>query len=431
MHVWPFLCIITCSMFHTTKAQAEKDWTIMIYMAGANDLQPYISHNIKQMTRIGSNEYITIIVRTFTKKKSETFLIEKNNIKALQEHPNDNNAGDPENLISFCCNTIKKAPAKNYALFFWDHGTGAIDPVIEKKTTTSSLFSLQAHKKNHANSFDTFIHLLKKTSFKGACFDEDTNEYLSEEKIYYALAKIQNICGQKDKKLFSIIAFDACLMAMVEVAHYIAPFTNFIIASQETEPGAGWNYTLALAPFTRGTLSAKVFGIHLVNAYQKTYTHINDYTLSLIDANILPEVEKNIAITAKTMIAIIKEEPEKELQKIIKKSRNKLFCTHFDEPSYIDLKHFYHNLLDNISKLNSEKKLNKSYQILTMNIKEGITLIDQAIITKKNGSLHKNAYGISIYFPEYIIHSAYKKTFFIQKNKSWLELLTLLLTWYY
>lgn len=31
-------------------------------------------------------------------------------------------------------------------------------------------------------------------------------------------------------------------MSSLEVASVLAPYTNYMIASQETEPGWGWNY---------------------------------------------------------------------------------------------------------------------------------------------------------------------------------------------
>ena len=38
------------------------------------------------------------------------------------------------------------------------------------------------------------------------------------------------------------IGFDACLMSSVETAFMCAPYAEYMIASQEVEPGSGWNY---------------------------------------------------------------------------------------------------------------------------------------------------------------------------------------------
>lgn len=40
-----------------------------------------------------------------------------------------------------------------------------------------------------------------------------------------------------------ILGFDACLMASAEVAFTVSPYADYLIASQEVEPGNGWNYS--------------------------------------------------------------------------------------------------------------------------------------------------------------------------------------------
>ncbi|WP_457600699.1 clostripain-related cysteine peptidase [Hydrogenivirga sp.] len=42
---------------------------------------------------------------------------------------------------------------------------------------------------------------------------------------------------------FDLIGFDACLMASLEVAKVMKPYASYMVASEESEPGHGWNYT--------------------------------------------------------------------------------------------------------------------------------------------------------------------------------------------
>src|SRR5262245_40192827 len=42
--------------------QQKKPWTMIIYIAADNDLRNYAIRNIKQMSNIGSNQYVNIIV---------------------------------------------------------------------------------------------------------------------------------------------------------------------------------------------------------------------------------------------------------------------------------------------------------------------------------------------------------------------------------
>ena len=41
---------------------------------------------------------------------------------------------------------------------------------------------------------------------------------------------------------FQVLGFDACLMAGMEMLPMLVPFADFLIASEELEPGHGWNY---------------------------------------------------------------------------------------------------------------------------------------------------------------------------------------------
>ena len=42
---------------------------------------------------------------------------------------------------------------------------------------------------------------------------------------------------------FDFIGFDACLMATAETALMLNDYADYLIASEETEPGIGWYYT--------------------------------------------------------------------------------------------------------------------------------------------------------------------------------------------
>ncbi|MEG1778181.1 MAG: clostripain-related cysteine peptidase, partial [Angelakisella sp.] len=54
-----------------------------------------------------------------------------------------------------------------------------------------------------------------------------------------------------------LVGFDACLMATIETAAALSPYARYMVASQELEPGTGWDYTawlnfLASAPTSTG-----------------------------------------------------------------------------------------------------------------------------------------------------------------------------------
>ena len=59
------------------------------------------------------------------------------------------------------------------------------------------------------------------------------------------------------------LLFDACLMGTVETANILATYADYMIGSEETEPGSGWDYTeigsfLAKNPNANGAELGKV-----------------------------------------------------------------------------------------------------------------------------------------------------------------------------
>src|SRR5204863_4163700 len=174
---------------------------------------------------------------------------------------------------------------------------------------------------------------------RGVCWDDTTGNYLSNRKLETALQTICQKCLHGKK--FGIIGFDACLMSMIEVSSFIKKYAHVMVGSEEVELGMGWKYDEVLSPFTREQLNTSTFASHIVSAYEKTYQSItNDYTLSAINLDTIELLEKNIDYIAKLLIESL-DKQRSVIYQAIKESKNKILCTHFDEPTYIDLHHFY------------------------------------------------------------------------------------------
>ncbi|MDO4582416.1 MAG: clostripain-related cysteine peptidase [Bacillota bacterium] len=92
---------------------------------------------------------------------------------------------------------VSNFPAQKYAVILWDHGGG---------------------------------------STAGLIFDERFNyDALSLDELAQGLS----MAGVK----FELIGFDTCLMASLETAAAIAPYGNYMVGSEEYEPGGGWYYS--------------------------------------------------------------------------------------------------------------------------------------------------------------------------------------------
>jgi hypothetical protein len=399
---------------------------LMVYMAADNDLRPFAARNIQQMANVGSNQNVTIVVHldiriSGNKKITRRYLIEKDQVLHIDPYnplTQQMDSGNPATLISFCEWAIKNYSADEYDLILWNHGTGILEPPHGKIINPMDLFVFNPS--THLFDLDRsvgFMDIIDCTEpqYRGVCWDDSTGNYLSNRKMEIALQTIcQNYLGGKK---FGIIGFDACLMSMIEVSSFIKKYAHVMIGSEEVELGMGWKYDEVLFPFLRDKLDTFTFARHIVAAYEKTYQTItNDYTLSAINLDSIDLLERNIDQVAKLLIEGL-DKQKSLFSPIIKESKNKLLCTHFDEPTYIDLHHFYKNLANNINKMAANNN-SATKNSLLLKLSEGMRLIEQLVIANSTGKNLKNAQGIAIYFPERGIHNSYQDAVFLASN-SW------------
>ena len=416
-------------------AREKRPWTFIVYAAADNNLRDYAGRNMKQMATIGSNEFINIVVHLDIrllgqKKMTRRYYVEKNNpvqVTISEKVPMD--SGDPQTLISACSWAIKEYPADHYILILWNHGTGIIDPYSRKQFDTNKLFSFNPETNNYElDRTIGFIDLLEALNDpKGICWDDSSGNFLTNQKLEFALNEI--VSKQLKGKKLDIIAFDACLMSMVEIAQITRQYANIQIGSQEVEPGAGWKYDEVLSPFARGSIDARTFSAHIVDAFAKAYKPIGsqpgfvDYTQSALDLNHIEELEINIDQVAQLLMQALQSPQAAQYKSCIAVSVSKKNVTHFNEPSYVDLSHLYKNLIKNLN--NAALKSNQLTAQLQKTLEEGLSLISACVIKNASGSNLPLARGISIFFPEKRIHPSYKKCNFAKNN--WVNFLTMYL----
>lgn len=430
-----FICATTAlaNTCIAAKPKKNKKWTFIVYMAADNDLKGFAARNIKQMSAIGSNEFVTIAVhldiRTKENKKiTRRYLIEKNKVTQVNENDPATQAmdsGDVNTLISCCSWAIKQYPADHYALIFWNHGTGFLDPGTGRIINPLELFTFNpsTNKLELDRTLGFLDFISAPDNLRGVCWDDTTGNYLTNQKLDTAL---QTICSTYLHNKFDIIGFDACLMAGIEIVDLTKKYANIMVASQEVELGAGWNYELALAPFNKGCPDSKTLASHIVNAYAETYTKItNDYTLSAVDLDRVDILESTINEIALLLAEALRKQKNGSVKKTIKTCRSKQLCTHFDEPTYIDLHHFLSNLQTNLGQFSLTNSADETHikNSLTKKIKDACTLIKKVAFANVAGNNLSKAQGISIYFPETNIHYSYRQTSFAANN-AWLSFIT-------
>ena len=113
---------------------------------------------------------------------------------------------------------------------------------------------------------------------------------------------------------FEFIGFDACLMASVEAASVLSEHADYMVASEETEPGYGWNYT-EIGNFLGSNPSAdgKELGKVICDSFYDDCSKIgaeNGATLSVTDLSKIKSFSETFDAYAKDIYDLTYE-PEK------------------------------------------------------------------------------------------------------------------------
>lgn len=412
------------------RSNPKKPVTIVIFVAADNDLHYFAWKNIKQMEMVGSNENINIIVQLNTPgyfNPTKRYIIKQGRRVLVQADgftPNQKlNSGSPYTLIDCVEWALQHYPAEQFYLCLWDHGTGPHDPGIPKTINTSDLFYMNPV--NEMLELDRsvgFLDMIAQQALqdekqKGICFDETFKSYMTNQDLKFALSEIHHRV-LKGKKI-DVLAFDACLMSMIEIANICKDHVKYMVGSQEVEFGTGYDYELLLKPFQHEVLSAHDFAQHAVEAFRQMYINITpDFTHAALDLSHTEDLEKNIHRVAMLLDQALSNQGGKNVTHILEKAKSPQSCTCFDEPTYIDLGHFYQNILSALPTM--RLRTSQMTKDVTLELKKliaaGLELIKKNVIANACGANLKHACGISIYFPQTSIFYSYPKCDFAITN---------------
>src|SRR4051812_46458137 len=107
----------------------QKSWTVLVYLAGDNNLDDAGVADLKEMKKVGSTDKVNILaqfdraaagVNTCRFYLRRGTAVESDSVANLGE----TNMGDPAVLKSFLTWGIKNYPAERYLFVLWNHGNG-------------------------------------------------------------------------------------------------------------------------------------------------------------------------------------------------------------------------------------------------------------------------------------------------------------------
>ena len=244
-------------------------WTVLAYSIADTDLEPFLLADVDEMAEVGSGEGLDIValVDRAADYSSDGVVgledwtggrlleITKGGAEILEEL-GDVNTGDPEVLAGFIAAGVDAYPADNYALIISDHGA----------------------------------------SWPGVGGDESAeHDGLTLDEMSSGIGAGLEAAGVEK---LDLLGFDACLMATYEVATTLAPHAERMLASQELEPGHGWDYTALQVALDDDGLSVDELGTALIDGFEaqaEAEGTESEITLSLIDLTQMAAVDEALA----------------------------------------------------------------------------------------------------------------------------------------
>ncbi|MBR1739775.1 MAG: peptidase C11 [Ruminococcus sp.] len=330
--------------------------TIMVYMCGTDLESKYgmATNDINEMKAASFGKNVNVIVYTggctkwktssISSSNNQIYQIQNGQMKKLVDNDGAKVMTDPNTLSGFIKYCSKNYPANRNELILWDHGGGSVS---------------------------------------GYGYDEKNKRSGSMD-----LAGISK--ALKDGGVqFDFVGFDACLMATAETALMLDDYADYLIASEETEPGIGWYYTNWLTKLGNNTSMPTVeIGKNIIDDFVVTCSQQcrgSNTTLSIIDlaefANTVPE---NLNDFARSVSTLISNEDYKSVSDARYATREFAVSSKIDQVDLV-------NLAENIG---------------TPEAKELSKAIQGAVKYNRTSRGMSDAYGVSIYFP-------YKRTSYV------------------
>jgi hypothetical protein len=403
-----------------------RKWTIMIYLAGDNNLEAYSLKDLSEMRKVGSSADVAIVAQLDRMSDQITrryFITSDQSLEAIcMVELEEINTGDPKALLDFIIWATQTYPAERYALVLWNHGSGWKDEDIYKiaqrnqvaeKVTRGQIRGLTVGKTSRALFHSSVENLV--TDFvngeRAILFDDSSADFLDNIELRAVLRQAVEHIGRP----LDLIGFDACLMNMIEVGYQIRDLCHVMVGSQEVEPGDGWPYDMVLAglandpdmtPEDLGRFIVEVY----INFYRTQFPHlpVTQSAILLSRINNMVEVLDNLSQFLKNSLS-----SREALGLVFSSLRS---TQRFSDHDYVDLTHFCQML----ASYDEQGEIGQAAQLVT-NVLTG--KISPVVAKGHHGPNVTNSHGMSIYLPARNLSPLYQRLEFAQQH-AWDEFLT-------
>ena len=331
-------------------------WTVLVYLNAANDLFTYSDPNVNQMEKVAANPDVRFVVQWKQSKSNfaassfdgtRRYLVRPDtttqiNSTLLQDLGQTVDMGLPQTLNDFIKWGQANYPADRYCLVVWNHGSGW---------------------NRSANNIG-----------RAVSFDDQTGNTIHTWELDQALAGVK----------LDVLAFDASLMQMMEVAYEVRNNFDYVAGSEESPPGEGYPYDAVFSPFVANPSAPTVnlvkgFVDGMINDPRYTNRKI---TQSVIDTSKLPAAASALSIWATEMTV-----NNAALQAAIPAART---ASQAYSPSTV---RYYHDIIDFATRLQAQPNVPTSVSTAAAN---AVTAVRSAIVWEAHNTKSANSNGLAI-----------------------------------
>ena len=373
-------------------------WTVMVYMAGDNNLDGAALRDIEEMARVGSTKDVNVLVQLdrLEDKKTRRFLITKSGgyERDCLETFGETNTGDPKVLEDFLTWSTERYPAERYFLILWNHGSGWWEEARSRGAASKTSAARFQRSGPRTSLFHHITDAPAPTVHRSICYDDTSGgDALDNSELKNVLA---NACAAIGKKI-DILGMDACLMTMVEVAWQLRDSVEILVGSEIEEPNDGWPYAEILQFLTAKPKSkTHVVAKEVVKQYVASYRDQGvTVTQSAINTAATEAIIRALIPLAAELLADL-DQNRKLIQWVWEHAPK------FYDDNYLDLYAFARKL-----RSKDRGRIREKADALIAALKTGIT--KSIICQDKLGAEVAGTKGLSIYFPAEYINPAYHR----------------------
>ena len=404
---------------------ARKRWTVLVYLAGDNNLDSAGVVDLGEMKEAGSSAEVDVVAqfdRSGAARKTRRYHLRKGTTLAQDRvaELGETDSGDPAVLQDFLLWGVAGYPADRYLVVLWNHGAGWDDtdvyravrrgtgrgirykrrPLAGTATRARALRLSDVHRvatRMRRAVFSTGI--AKAVTTRGILYDDSARDFLDNLELERVLAKVKSKLGRR----IDVLGLDACLMSMVEVAYQVRGAVGVQVGSEELEPADGWPYAAILKKLAASpSMTARELAKTIVDAYLASYRASDVVTQSALDLARCDDLARAIDDLARALRAGCAD-PE-TLLAIVRARRS---TQHYDTKDYVDLAH----LAARLKAPGTGAAIADACDIV-------LGAVEGAVIASgSKGAAVADSNGLSIYFPETRASPLYAKLDFAKRSE--------------